>query len=129
MSFIRDRIWQAGFRRVVKASGAETASTTHAAVGTAAYGTVVVEVDVTAASGTGPTLLLVVEGSIDGTTWFQLGQVGANGYSTGMSAAPSNINAVDHSFGAFPAARYVRTRSVIGGTTPSFTYSVAVEVC
>jgi hypothetical protein len=129
MSFIRDRIYQAGFRRVTKASGAETASTTHAAVGTASYGTVVVEIDVTAASGTGPTLLLVVEGSIDGTTWFQLGRVGASGYSAGVATAPSNFTGAAHAFGAFPAARYVRTRSVVGGTTPSFTYSVAVEVC
>jgi hypothetical protein len=36
-------------------------------------GVVYVQVDVTAASGTTPTLTVVIEGSNDGTNWFQLG--------------------------------------------------------
>jgi hypothetical protein len=88
-----------------------------------------VTVAVTAASGTTPTMTVVVEGSNDATTWFELGTIGANGYRAGsIGTAPSNFTTTATSRGAFPAVQYLRTRSVIGGTTPSFTYSVSAEM-
>lgn len=114
----------------LKASGAETESTTGTARNTADNsGSLYVVVSVTAATGTTPTMTVVIEGSEDGTNWFTLGTVGANGYAAGTTAtAPSNFTAAATVRAAFPAMQYVRSRSVIGGTTPSFTYSVTAAV-
>jgi hypothetical protein len=117
-----------GSALVAKASGAETANTTHPALNTEDVAVVHVVVDVTAVSGTTPTMTVVVEGSNDGTNWFELGTVGANGYRAGsVGTAPSNFTATATTRAMFPAAQQVRTRSVIGGSTPSFTYSVVAE--
>lgn len=115
---------------VLKASGAETASTTGGAVNTGDNGgSLYVQVDVTAASGTTPTLTVVVEGSQDGTNFFTLGTVGANGHAVGATGpAPTNFTAAATARGVFPAVQYVRSRSVVGGTTPSFTYQVSAAV-
>src|SRR5262245_14114895 len=110
---------------VVKSSSAETASTTGAAVDTSDFAALFVSVDVTAATGTTRTRTVVVEGSNDGVNWFTLGTVGANGYAPGsVATAPSNITGVVTVRAMFAVPAFVRTRSVIGGTTPSFTYSV-----
>lgn len=111
-----------------KASGAETTSTTHGVIDTGDSSTAFVTVDVTAASGTSPTLTVVVEGSADSTNWITLGTIGANGYNHGsVATAPSNITGATTQRGIFPAPQFVRTRSVVGGTTPSFTYAVRVD--
>jgi hypothetical protein len=109
-----------------KPSGAETTSTTHNVAFTGYYGgAVMVTVAIASSSGTTPTLLVTVEGSQDGTTWTQLGQIGANGYVAGTPAtAPTNLTGAATVTGIFPRPTFVRTRSTIGGTTPSFTYSV-----
>jgi hypothetical protein len=111
---------------VLKASGAETASTTGSSVSTGTdSGGMYVELVVTAASGSSPTMTVVVEGSLDGTNWFTLGTLGANGYSTGsVATAPSNLTTTATVRAYLHMPQYVRTRSVIGGATPSFTYSV-----
>lgn len=70
--------------------------------------------DVTAASGTTPTLDVTVEGSRDGSTWYTLGTF-------------AQKTAVSTERKSFPCDRFVRTRRVIGGTTPSFTYSITGE--
>lgn len=112
-----------------KASGAETASTTHAGLNTKAAAVATVTVAVTAASGTTPTMTVVVEGSNDSSTWFELGTIGANGYRAGsVGTAPSNFTGAATVRGVFPAVQYLRTRSIVGGTTPSFTYSVSAEM-
>lgn len=120
-----------GFLFTTKASAAETASTTHSSFDTGPEsGAVVVTVDVTAASGTTPTMTVVVEGSDDGSTWFELGTVGLNGYRSGsVGTAPTNFTAAATQRGVFPATQFIRTRSVIAGTTPSFTYSVNAQAC
>jgi hypothetical protein len=115
----------------LKASGAETTNTTSGTVTTSdGAGTVYVEVNVTAASGTTPTLMVVVEGSNDLTNWFTLGVIGSNGFSVGsVATAVANFTTSGGPIrGAFSAMQFVRTRSVITGTTPSFTYSINVEV-
>lgn len=129
MSYIFGNRRFRGFEQTVKASGAETASTTHDTVRTKQHNVASVTVDVTASSGTTPTLVVVVEGSDDETTWVELGRIGANGYRSGsVGTAPSNFTGAASGAGVFPAPQYVRTRSIVGGTTPSFTYSVTVEV-
>lgn len=117
-----------GTNYTLKASAAETASTTGAAVQVGS-GTAIVSVAVTAASGTTPTMTVVIEGSADGTNFMTLGTVGANGYSAGsVASAPSNITGAVSVLAAFDALPYMRYRSVIAGTTPSFTYSVSLTV-
>lgn len=113
---------------ILKASGAETASTVGAAVATGPdSGSLYVEVNVTAASGTTPTLTVKIEGSLDGTNWFTLGVIGANGYNVGAVGvtAPTNFTTTAGPIRAiYDAPTYVRYNSTVGGTTPSFTYSV-----
>mgnify|MGYP000652015337 CR=1 FL=1 len=72
-------------------------------------------VDVTAASGTGPTLALSVEWSHDGGTTFAAGEP-ADTF-TQISAASKAVKRFDVKA---PDYRIVWT---IGGTTPSFTFS------
>jgi hypothetical protein len=121
-------IMKRGTAWTLKASGAETASATHTSVETGDSGVLYVQVAVTAASGTAPTLTVVVEGSNDGTTWFVLGTVGANGYRVGSTGtAPTDLTTSATVRAAFPAMQFCRTRSVIGGTIPSFTYSIVAE--
>lgn len=68
--------------------------------------------DVTAASGTGPTLDARVETSRDGTTWYTAGTFGQK---TGVSSERKSFSGLD---------RYIRFAWTIGGTTPSFTFSI-----
>lgn len=109
----------------LKSSGAETATTTGTAYEVGDASVVAVTVAVTAASGTTPTMLIDIETSDDNSTWFQAGQIGANGYRLGgVGTAPSNITTTGSYRAVVPVSRYVRYKSTIGGTTPSFTYSV-----
>lgn len=129
MGYFLGSVFHRGFPATLKASAAETTSTTHNVVNTKSYGVAAVTVAVTAASGTSPTLSVVVEGSLDGSTWFTLGTVGSDGYSSGSAAsAPANFTGAATTRAAFPAPQYVRTRSVVAGTSPSFTYSVEASV-
>lgn len=120
---------------VLKAAGTvESTSTTGTAVDTGPdAGSLVVTVAVAAgATGTSPTLTVVVEGSEDGTNWFTLGTVGANGYAAGTTAtAPSNFTTSAVTVNAaFPRPQLVRARSVVGGSaTPTFTYGVSAVAC
>lgn len=112
----------------LKASAAETASTTGSAVELGDNASMHVTVDVTAVSGTTPTMTVDIEGSDDNTNWAVIGTFGANGYRAGsVGTAPSNLTGAATVRGVLPAARYVRHKSTIGGTTPSFTYSVALS--
>lgn len=129
MAYVTDNRFFRGDRATFKAAGAETADTTHETVDTGEHSTITVNVDVTAASGTTPTMVVIVEGSHDESTWVELGRIGANGYRSGsVGTAPSNFTGAASASGVFPATQFVRTRSDLGGTTPSFTYSVTAEV-
>jgi len=110
-----------------KASGAETASTNATAVELGDRGVVHVDVVVTAVTGTTPTLLVDIYASNDGTTYFKVATIGANGFSLGNGADPSSINATGTYRAVVPAGHFVQSRSRIGGTTPSFTYSVNLD--
>lgn len=117
---------------LVAAGTVETASTTHSAVDTGYEGgSLYVTVAVTAASGTTPTLTVVVESSQDGTTWTELATVGSNGYAAGsvVGTAPDNFTAAATATAYVPRGQLVRAKSVIAGTTPSFTYGVSAVAC
>lgn len=72
-----------------------------------------VQLDVTAASGTSPTLNVVVEDTLDGTNWNTIGT-----FAQRVAAGREVINITS------PFGDTVRARWTIGGTTPSFTFSV-----
>lgn len=74
------------------------------------------QLNVTAVSGTAPTLDVVIEDSIDGTNWNVIGTFAQD---TAVGREVINITS--------PFADQVRVRYVIGGTTPSFTFSVLVH--
>jgi len=121
-------IMKRGMAYAVKPAGAETTSTTGSSFEVGEAGAVYVPVVVTAVSGTTPTLVVVIEGSADNVTFFTIGQIGLSGFVVGSAAAaPTNIIANGTYVGVFPAMQFMRYRSVIGGTTPSFTYSVGFE--
>ena len=67
----------------------------------------------TAVSGTTPSMTVVVEDTLDGTNWNQLGTF------TAVTAAGNQVLDV-----ALPFADTLRIRWTITGTTPSFTFSV-----
>lgn len=102
---------------VIVASAAQTANGSTVVNGYAAADTVEAELNVTAVSGTNPTLDVVIETSIDGgTTWAQVIAF------TQKVAAGSQLMAL-------PAGTYgdqIRARWTIGGTAvPTFTFSVS----
>jgi hypothetical protein len=71
------------------------------------------QLNVTAASGTTPTLDVVIEDSIDGTNWNVVGTF-AQKVTTGREAINVTV----------PFANNLRVRWTIAGTTPSFTFAV-----
>ena len=118
----------------IKATGAEapgasggTTTGSWVELGDAGVMNLLVNITV-AATGTSPTMLVTIEGSDDTVTAYTLGQFGANGYTLGTPATvPTNFVSATYAIhGSIPAARYVRYKAVIGGTsTPTFTYSIA----
>lgn len=103
---------------VLKASSTETASANGTGLqvnGTAVRGMTAI-MNVTAASGTTPTLDVVVQHSDDNSTFTDLAtfdQVSDEGISQVRFATDK---------------QYIRTASTIAGTSPSFTYSVDVTL-
>lgn len=73
------------------------------------------QLNVTAASGTSPTLNVVVEDTLDGTNWNQVGV-----FAQRVAAGREVINITS------PFSDRLRVRWTIGGTTPSFTFSVSM---
>lgn len=109
----------------LKASALETASTTSAAQELGDKATMYLAVDVTAVTGTTPTMLITIEGSNDLNTWFTLALIGTDGYRVGsVGSTPTNIITTGTHRACVPAMRYVRSKSTIGGGSPNFTYSV-----
>lgn len=72
-----------------------------------------VQLEVTAATGTSPTLDVVVEDTLDGTNWNVVGTF-AQKIATGREVV--NL--------ATPFADRLRIRWTVAGVTPSFTFSV-----
>lgn len=102
-------------RETPVASAARTASGNTAAM--TGYGPATslrAQLNVTAASGTSPTLNVVIEDSVDGgTTW---NSVGTFTQATAAGVQTVNVTA--------PFAGTLRVRWTVAGTTPSFTFAV-----
>lgn len=111
---LQDRVW-AGVREQPVASAARTASGNSGAL--AGYGpasSLRAQLNVTAASGTTPSLTVLVEDSVDGgTTWNTVGTFAAK------TAAGREVINITGLFGEL-----LRVSWTITGTTPSFTFAV-----
>ncbi len=70
---------------------------------------------VTAVAGTGPTLDVVLEDTLDGTNW---NVVGTFAQKTAVGREVVNVTA--------PFTDRLRARWTLGGTTPTFTFAVIV---
>ncbi len=73
------------------------------------------QLNVTAVAGTSPTMTVLIEDSLDGTNWNTVGTFAAV-----TAAAREVINVTT------PFAERLRVSWTMGGTTPSFTFSVIV---
>jgi hypothetical protein len=98
-------------------SAARTASGTGETLEVGDEHTLRLTLDVTAASGTLPTLDVIVETSADGATGWR--SVYAFGQKTTTGSDRQSFSNLD---------RFVRCSWVIGGTTPSFTWSLTGEL-
>lgn len=73
------------------------------------------QLDVTAASGTSPTLNVIIEDTLDGTNW---NTVGTFAQKTAAGREVINIET--------PFSDRLRVRWTVAGTSPSFTFSVII---
>lgn len=96
------------------ASASRTATVTGTAHETGDRRVARLKLDVTAASGTTPTLDVDIETSRDGVTWY-------------VSGSFTQATGVTSEEKLFMLDRFVRPKATIGGTTPDFTFSVAGE--
>lgn len=94
------------------ASAAMTATGSGTGVELGDSGTLILTLDVTAASGTTPSMTVSVETSEDNSTWRTLGSFTAK---TAAGAERKSFPGVD---------QYARATWTITGTTPSFTFTV-----
>ena len=81
---------------------------------------------VTAASGTSPTLDVKIQDSPDGNTWYDIGSGTGSGTGLFVQATAATTQVKDITTRNF--GRYIRAVNTVGGTTPSFTFSVQVVV-
>lgn len=103
--------------QVLLPSTTMTASTTGSARdGFGASTALRLQLEVTAASGTLPTLDVTIEDTVDGTNW--------NTVATFTQKTATGLQVVNLLASSTPYADRLRVKAVIGGTTPSFTFSV-----
>lgn len=104
---------------LIEASGAHTTSSAANPFWTGGCITgIVIEVRVTAVSGTTPQLNLFLEDTFDGTNWNQVAAINAAAI-TATGATVKRINLRDT-----PVTDNLRISWTITGTTPSFTFAV-----
>lgn len=104
-----------GASETLVAPAARTASGNSGALGQFSHAAVLrLQLDVTAASGTSPTLDVVIEDTLDGTNYNTIGT-----FAQKTAAGREVINITT------PFSETLRVRWTVGGTTPSFTFSVA----
>lgn len=104
------------FTETIVASAARTVSGNTAALpGWGAASQIRAQLDVSAAAGTTPTLNVVLEDTLDGgVTW---NTIGTFTQKTAVSREVINV--------AAPFTDTIRVRWTVGGTTPSFTFSLS----
>jgi hypothetical protein len=115
-SFGNNNVERPGEQMVLAPSAARTASGSGPGLQMGAKSTARLDLAVTAAAGTGPTMTVTIEHSHDGTTWV------AHSAFPAVTAAGT----VRKVFGGLD--NYVRATWTMGGTTPSFTFSVSGDV-
>lgn len=101
------------------ASAARTASgnSSELAQSFAAIEDLRVQLEITAVSGTTPTLDVTIEDTLDGTNWNTIG--------TFTQKTAAGLQVIDIAKGAGKIfSRRLRVKWVIGGTTPSFTFNI-----
>lgn len=98
---------------VVASAARTTTGSTAAISGYGGADTLRVQLNVTAASGTTPSLTVLVEDTLDGTNWNTIGTFAAK-----TAAGREVINVT------VPFADRLRVSWTITGTTPSFTFDV-----
>lgn len=108
--------WSGTDEVTLAASAARTATGTGSSYEAGGRGLARCIVTVSAASGTTPTLIVKLQGSTDGSTWFDI-----DGASTGELTTTGTAKFATATW------RYVRPAWTIGGTTPSFTFTVEAE--
>ena len=109
---------------VIVASGAQTVSGNSGVLGGyAGAASLRAQLEVTAASGTTPTLDVVLEDTLDGTNWNVVGTF-IQKVTTGREVI--NVNPAKAESATFQPlfADRLRVRWTVAGTTPSFTFSV-----
>lgn len=101
---------------VLVASAARTAAGNSGTLtsGWGAVTTIRAQLNVTAASGTSPSLTVTIEDTLDGTNWNTIGSFSAK---TAVSREVINITT--------PFSDRVRVSWTVAGTTPSFTFEVS----
>jgi uncharacterized protein YfaA (DUF2138 family) len=103
----------------VLASGAVTATGTSAGIDVGGAGTLRAQVQVTAATGTSPSLTVTIQTSHD---------AGATDAWRTAGAAYGALTAAGNSpYQCFVVDRYVRVSYAVSGTTPNITFSVVGE--
>jgi len=106
---------------LTQASAVQTTNGVSANLPVAGYRELLVEANVTAVSGTTPTLTLAVDSLGADGVWYTL-WTSAAVTAVGQTVAHLGVGAATNvAFGAT-----VRLRWTMGGTTPSFTFSVSI---
>jgi hypothetical protein len=112
----RTDIQSFGVTDVAVASAARTTSSDSGAIPGLGYSkTLRAQLNVTAASGTTPTLDVLIEDTLDDTTWNTVGTF-VQKITTGREVINVTI----------PYTATLRVRWTVGGTTPSFTFAVHI---
>lgn len=107
-----DVAWTGGTERVVASSPRTTNGNSGPITGLGPARTLRAQLDVTAASGTTPNLVVLIEDTLDGTNWNTIGTFAAK---TGAGREVINVT--------IPFSDQVRFTWTITGTTPSFTFA------
>lgn len=108
------RISKTRSTKVIKASGAVTATAQSSLFEIGTGDDLAVMIDATAVSGTSPSMTVSVQWSNDGTTWFTADPADAF---TALTAAGKVVKSFT------VKGLYARLNYAISGTTPSFTFS------
>ncbi len=96
-------------------SSAQTVSGSGAQIEVGEYKEALVTLNITAVSGTSPTLVVQLQASDDnGTTWYNL--------PNGLFTSASTVSKQAIQIGTF--GDYIRASFTVGGTTPSFTFGL-----
>jgi len=109
-----DVMWQGATETVVASAARIISGASATLTGYGPASTIRAQLAVTAASGTDPTLDVVIEDTLDGTNWNVIGTF-AQKVTTGREVINVTV----------PFSDRLRVRWTVGGATPSFTFSVA----